>query len=413
MRVWNSLFKAYRCSYCGRTVSDPKGGRCNCGQGVLLAEYDLDALRGRWQASLPSLGVWDFGQLLPPPSVLLTRREGYTPLFSSRKLGSDLDCDVFFKDEGRNPSGSFKDRGTAVMFSCLPEDVDTVVLFSSGNAASSAALYGSLRGIKTVILMYQGSREKTFMAQAFGALCFEVDASEGELAALAKEAAKRYGWYLATTVGSANPTVLEGYKTIAYEIAGDANGPVTSVVVPMSSGTLLAGIWKGFDEIKRSGTVDQVPKMVGVQVEAINPIYEAFVRGKEKVLRQEQPGETIAKGLTLEDPGADGDLALRAIRSTGGAVVQVSDEEILEASHRLAVGEGLLVEPSGAASVAGLIVARSQGVIERGEKVVCVLTGSGLKDISPIERLLGNKRRIKLDIEELGACVSTYERRRQ
>jgi len=400
-----SFFEGYKCWSFNRGMFLKDRESCKRMRGVLLAQYDFERLRKHWQIGPASMGVWSFGSLLPPPSIPLTHGEGHTPLLSSRALSSELGCDILFKDEGRNPSGSFKDRGTAVMFSCLPPEVDTVVLFSSGNAASSVALYAALKGIKAVILMYQGSREKTFMTQAYGAVCLEVDSSEGELLTLAEEAAKKYSWYLATTTGSSNPAVLEGYKTIAYEIASEMDKPVTAVVIPMSSGTLLAGIWKGFNELKWLGKIKELPKLIGVQSEAIAPIYQAFIKGEDQVLRQENPGETVAKGLTLDNPGADGDLALYAIRSTKGAVVQVSDNEILEACRWLALREGILAEPSGAAVVAGLSKACSKGLVESNDRVVCVLTGSGLKDISPVKRILGEIPHIKPDIEELNVYV--------
>lgn len=398
-----SFFRGYRCwsSNRGMFLSDKES--CKDMRGVLLAQYDFEQLQEHWQIGPASMGVWSFSALLPPPSIPLTQGEGHTPLLPSRKLSSEFGCDILFKDEGRNPSGSFKDRGTAVMFSCLPPEVDTAVLFSSGNAASSVALYALLRGIKAVILMYQGSREKTFMTQAYGALCLEVKANEGELLKLAEGAARRYGWYLATTTGSANPTVLEGYKTIAYEIAYETDKPVTAVVIPMASGTLLAGIWKGFDELKQLGKIKQLPKLIGVQSEAINPIYQAFVKGENQVLGQKKPGETVAKGLTLDAPGADGDLALQAIRSSEGAVVQVSDDTILEACRRLALTEGILAEPSGAAAVAGLSEACSKGLVKPNDRVVCVLTGSGLKDISPVKQMLGEIPHIEPDIKVIRA----------
>lgn len=388
------------------------GGRCTCGHGVFLAEYDFTGLQEDRQAE-HGLGVWKFGAVLPPPVLPVSRSEGNTPLLHSQEVGKKLSIDLFFKDEGRNPSGSFKDRGTAVMLGCLPSDVKTVVLFSSGNAASSVALYAALRRLRAIILMYRGSREKSFMARAFGALCLEVDASEGELLGMAEEAAHKFGWHLVTTTGSANPTVLEGYKTIAYELVDEIKGSVDVVVVPVASGSLLAGIWKGFLELKRLGRLQDVPKLIGVQSEAIAPIYRAFVGQKGRVMPQENPGETIAKGLALDNPGADGDLALHAVRSSGGCVVQVSDEEMLSAARRLALQEGILTEPSGAASVAGLVKARAQGAIGHGEKAVCVLTGSGLKDIAPVDKLLPVFPRIKPDLDQLSSVVASLQKEKR
>jgi len=243
-----SLFLGYKCLECG-TLNPLGASSCGkCGSKLLLAEYKLDSFKNFFR---DEPGIWRFLPLLPPLIQHLSRGEGRTPLLPSRKCGARLGINLYFKDESINPSGSFKDRGVAVIMSSLNPAVDkTVVMMSSGNAASSVALYAALAGVHAVVLMYQGgTSEKAFMTRAYGATVFAVQAErEAEVLALAEEIAARKNWKLMNTVAAGNPLILEGYKTLAYEIVEEA-GEVEVVMVPVGSGTFLSGIWKGFKEL--------------------------------------------------------------------------------------------------------------------------------------------------------------------
>lgn len=380
-----SWFAGLRCQRC-HSLYPLEVRRCPRDRGLLLAEYALEGKRVRVQKER---GIWRYSQLLPPLPRRLSRGEGGTLLVPARRWGRQLGIDLMFKDEGANPSGSFKDRGVAVMTSGLPEQVNTVVMMSSGNAAGSVALYAALAGVRAVVFMYQGgTREKTFMTQAYGATVVAVNAErEAEVLHLAEQASAELGWLLMNTVVDGNPLILEGYKTVAYELTLEL-GDIDAVLVPVGSGTLLSGLWKGFREMNALGLASRMPRLVGVQPTGSCPIVNAFDHGLCSVPRLESPPKTIAAALTLDDPKESGALALRAVRESDGAMLAVDDQSILAAWHRLA-REGIgLVEPAGAAGAAAIEQALETGALRLGDRVVCVLTGHGLKDIAPMERLL-------------------------
>jgi len=380
-----SRFAGLRCQRCKRLF--PMGTReCPDDGGLLLSEYDLST-PPTWPLIQSTAGMWRFAELLPPSPQQISRGEGQTPLYASRTFGSKLGIDLWLKDEGANPSGSFKDRGVAVMASALDPSTKTVIMMSSGNAASSVALYSALAGVHAVILMYQGgTRAKAFMTQAYGATVFAVQAErEADVLALAESVAKEKGWPLMNTVAVGNPLILDGYKTLAYELSQELPD-IDTVVVPVGSGTLISGIWKGFDELHRAGMILHVPRLIGVQPTGSCPIVKAFDAGLENVPRLLEPPNTIAAALTLDDPGETGTLALAAIRASEGTLIAVEDEAILSACRALALNETILVEPAAAVGVAALAEALEHGVIQKGERVACVLTGHGLKDIESVER---------------------------
>jgi len=384
----HSLFHGLECQKCG--AIHPLGTSC-CPKdgGLLLADYKLEKGHTSVQFRSDEVGVWRFSPLLPPLERHLSRGEGSTPMLPSRKWGRKLGLDLFFKDEGANPSGSFKDRGVAIMVSALDRTTQTVIMMSSGNASSSVALYSALAGVHPVVLMYQGgTRAKVLMTQAYGATVFAVHAErEGDVLHLAETIAQKKGWPLMNTTAMGNPLVVEGYKTLSYELAEELK-EVDVVLVPMASGTLLCGIWKGFDEVHQLGMISRVPRLVGVQPTGSCPIVKAFEAGLKDVPRLPETPDTIAAALSLDDPGESGALTLRAIRETEGGFIAVEDKAILSACQSLALDETIFVEPAAAAGFAAIPEALKHGVIRKGERVVCVLTGHGLKDIDPVAQSL-------------------------
>ncbi len=405
-----SLFKGLRCQKCG--ILYPLGTKyCAQDRGLLLSEYALIKHKRIETCLYNEPGVWRFSPLMPPLPRKLSRGEGNTPLLASRNVGGILGIDLFFKDEGTNPSGSFKDRGVVVMVSALDPSAKTVVMMSSGNAASSVALYSALAGVHAVVLMYQGgTRAKSFMTRAYGATVFAVQAErEADVLALAESVAAEKGWPLMNTVAVRNPLILDGYKTLAYELS-EGLADIDVVVVPVGSGTLISGIWKGFDELHRAGMISRVPRLIGVQPTGSCPIVKAFDGNLPSVPRLSDVPNTIAAALTLDDPGESGALALHAVRETKGGFMAVSDEAILRACKSLAADETILAEPAAAVSVAALPKALEQGFIHPGERVVCVLTGHGLKDIDSLDRSLPSMINIAADKSEFMDAYASIER---
>jgi len=404
-------FKGYRCESCGSIVG-MEHPTCPEDGGLLLAEYDMNAVDLAIRESLASQeGIWRFSPVLPPVGQPITRGEGGTPIHASIKWGNSLGVALYFKDEGANPSGSFKDRGVAAMFSGLSHDVTTVVVFSSGNAASSVALYAAATGVHAVVLMYQGgTTEKTFMTQAFGASVVSITADrEGDVYHLSQEVAHRMGWNLMNTSAIGNPLLIEGYKTLAYELAAQVEN-LDVVVVPTASGALLSGIWKGFRELRSARILNQVPRIIGVQPSGSAPIANAFKRGLHVAPRLDSVPRTIASALTFDDPGASGQLTLKAVRESEGAMISVEDDELLAAARALGREEALLVEPAGAASLAGVIGGVEDGIIRRGETVACVVTGHGLKDVATVRSLHSPPAAIPANVDRF---MDVYEAQKE
>jgi threonine synthase len=295
---------------------------------------------------------------------------------------------LLFKDETRNPSGSFKDRAAALIVSeAVERGAGGVVLTSSGNAAAALAMYCAIAGIACRIYASPlACREKLLQARAFGAVVAQpVDASESALASTVSSIADEPGWSDASTIAAKSPLTVEGYKTIAYEIAAVMHP--TAIIAPVGAGTLLLGLWKGFRELRDWGLTPCVPRLIGVQPEGWDPVSIAFERGAQEIAPR-FGGQTIAHGVALGDPGPDGRAALRAIRETGGAVLSVDDEAVRTAQDRLARCEGVLTEPSGAVAVAGAWSARKANVIDEHDTVVAIITGHGLKDGAGLSALV-------------------------
>jgi len=377
----------YRCRSCGQEL-ETCGVPCPRGDGIVEALYARKRFRRFATLRSQAPGIWRYRRVLPPVENAISLDEGWTPLHESRAINQRIGCSLFFKDEGRNPSGSFKDRAAALMVSvAVAQGRSTVVLTSSGNAAGSVAMYAAAAGIECVVFMSEGApREKVVHTRSFGARVVQPRSTSGRLLrAAARQAADEHGWAVLSTTAQENPLAVEGFKTIAYEIA--EQGLPDVVATPVGAGTLLLGLRKGFAELLQWGLIERMPRLLGVQPEGCNPVVRAF-RRNARTVEPVTSVETIATGVMLEDPGLDGAETLRAVRETRGAMLDVPDEEIIDAMRLLARQEGIFAEPSGALSVAGVIVARERGILDSGDRVVALITGSGFKDIANVEKSL-------------------------
>lgn len=310
----------------------------------------------------------------------VTLGEGSTPLVPSRRLGPELGIDLWFKVEGRNPTGSFKDRGMTVAVTLArARGARAVVCASTGNTAASAAAYAARAGLAAAVLVPRGgvALGKLAQAAAFGAEIWEVAGNFDEVLALVREAAASSEGV--ALVNSVNPDRLLGQKTAAFEIIDAFPGqPPAAIVLPVGNAGNISAYGKGIEDYRRAGRCRVVPRLVGVQAEGAAPL----VTGEPV----ETP-RTIASAIRIGRPASAG-LARDAVARTGGAFVAVCDEAIVEAQRRLAAEEGVFVEPASASPVAALLEAargrlRPEGIdpiVRAGERVVCVLTGDGLKD---------------------------------
>jgi threonine synthase len=387
-----SYLSHLECALCGQELeADRLWNLCPQCQKPLLARYDLGRAR---QASHAGVGLtreeiaarepslWRYRELLPvrDPDHMLSMGEGFTPLIHATRLGEALAFDrLFIKDEGLNPTGSFKARGLAVALSRARElGVQAVSIPSAGNAAGAMSAYAALGGMQAHVYMPRDVPQ-AFVAEcrALGAEVTLVDGLITDCGRVAAEGVRQFGRFDVSTLKE--PYRLEGKKTMGYELAEQMGWTVPDVIIyPTGGGTGLIGMWKAFDELEELGWIGaERPRMVTVQSTGCAPMVKAFREGQEYA-EPWQGAKTLADGLRV--PAAVGDfLILRALRESGGTAIAVSDREIMEAAALLGRTQGLFACPEGAATVAAFERLRDEGWIGAEETVVLFNTGTGLK----------------------------------
>jgi threonine synthase len=307
---------------------------------------------------------------VPPDAHVVTMREGGTPLLFAPDLSRRTGCQVYLKIEGLNPTGSFKDRGMTVAITQAADAGSQVVICAStGNTSASAAAYAVRAGLVCAVLVPQGKIALGKLAQALvhGARLLQVDGSFDDCLVLAQELSEKYP---VTLVNSVNPDRVEGQKTAAFEVA-DALGEAPDVhCLPVGNAGNITAYWKGYQEYAADKVTSQAPRMFGFQAAGAAPI----VTGARVTAPM-----TIATAIRIGNP-ASWAGAVAAREESGGLIDAVTDKQILEAYRLLARHEGVFVEPASAAGVAGLLMCAADGRLERRQRVVCTLTGNGLKD---------------------------------
>ncbi|MEZ0065972.1 threonine synthase [Streptacidiphilus sp. MAP12-20] len=301
---------------------------------------------------------------------VVTLLEGGTPLVPAQLLSERTGCDVYLKVEGANPTGSFKDRGMTMAISKAKEaGAQAVICASTGNTSASAAAYAVRAGMVCAVLVPQGKIALGKMGQALihGAKILQVDGNFDDCLTLARDLSDKFPVAL---VNSVNPVRIEGQKTAAFEIV-DALGDAPDIhVLPVGNAGNITAYWKGYREYAADGLATKTPRMFGFQASGSAPIVDGA-----PVLKP----QTIATAIRIGNP-ASWDFALAARDESGGLIDKVTDRQILSAYRLLASREGVFVEPASAASVAGLLQAHEQGLIDPGQRIVCTVTGNGLKD---------------------------------
>ncbi len=307
---------------------------------------------------------------LPPQAAPVTLLEGNTPLIPAPRLGAELGCTLYLKFEGLNPTGSFKDRGmTMAMSMAVARGARAVVCASTGNTAASAAAYAARAGLRCLVLIPAGqvAAGKLAGALAYGAEVIQVAGSFDEALSLVRQLADRAPIAL---VNSVNPFRIEGQKTGAFELCDTLGRAPDWLCLPVGNAGNITAYWKGFREYRAAGRVDNAPHLLGVQAAGAAPL----VLGRPV----ERP-ETLATAIRIGRP-ARGEEAVLASEESGGRLVAVSDDDLLAVQRRLA-GEGVWCEPASAAGVAGLLQEARAGRLDaRGQTIVAVVTGHGLKD---------------------------------
>jgi len=379
-----------------------------CGiEGILDVEYDHDRVARtfgraaladnrdsslwRYRALLP---VPDDAAALPPPRLQV----GFTPVVDAPALAKELGLGALLvKDDGRNPTASFKDRASSVVVLRARWLGRTEITCSStGNAASSLAGFAAEAGMKAFIFVPATAPEaKVAQLLVYGAKVFLVEGPYEDAFRVCQAAVEAFGWYNRNC--AINPYLVEGKKTCGLEIAEQMQAnPPDVVTVALGDGCTTAGIWKGLVEMKIHGVIDRLPRILAVQAEGAAPLATTFARGDERI--EPVDATTLADSINVGSP-RNGIKALRAVRASGGAIVTARDEAILAWIPRLARATGVFAEPTGVAALAGLEAALEQGLVRRGERVLHVATGNGLKDTRGAMRSVGPPTRIPPDLD--------------
>jgi threonine synthase len=341
----------------------------------ILAEYSRREI-GKGVASM-----WRFGMFLPTRfgSAPITAGEGWTPL---RKVKS-FSKNIWTKDETRNPTGTFKDRGASVAVTRLSQlKVRRLVLASEGNAGCSFALYSQMAGIHCrVYLPKQANPAKVQLTRRLGAELAQVPGTIADAGRHAANAAKATGEYNASTF--VTPFRHDGKGTMALEVCEQLNWKSPDYIIyPVGGGVGLVGMWKMFNIVHRLGWIRKRPRIVAVQPYGCAPLVDAYNRGKKEVDEWQSP-RTIANGLKIPKPLA-GKWILKSLRESKGIALKVSDSEIRKAMWKLAGKDGMLLEPSSATGFAAVPRLYEMGLVDRGDLAVVIATGSGLKTLEQL-----------------------------
>lgn len=406
-------FRCIECAAeCGLSEAKYICPRC---RGNLSVVYDFKALRRKIsRKSLKAsreLSLWRYLEILPvagrtgiPPV-----HAGWTPLYRARKLGAGLGLqNLYLKDDGRNPSASFKDRASAVVAARAFETGEkTVAGASTGNAAASLACMMAQRETKPVIFVPRSAPPaKLAQLLVYGATVLSMDGTYDEAFDLCREACDEFGWYNRNT--GYNPFTREGKKTCAFELCEQLDWKVPDFVfVSVGDGNIISGLWKGFTDFHALGLIDKLPKMVAVQAEGSAAIARAWKNGG--AIRPVS-GKTVADSISVSLP-RDGAAAIRALKESKGFAVLVSDREIMAAIPAVAQGANVFAEPAGAAAYAGLAKCAAAGRVRGNDSAVIVITGNGLKDITSAMKVSGRPHEVGTGMDTVRRLVAREFRR--
>ncbi len=318
-------------------------------------------LLARYRESLPVTGK----------TPILSLGEGDTPLVRSRRLEAEIGCgELYFKLEGCNPTGSFKDRGMVVAVAKAVEaGSDSIMCASTGNTSASAAAYAAMFGLTAIIIVPKGKIAQGKMAQAiiYGAKIVAVDGNFDDALTMVRTLVEKHP---VTLVNSVNPHRIEGQKTAAFEIIDVLGDAPDYLFIPVGNAGNITAYWKGFKEYYQAGKSKIKPKMMGFQAEGAAPIVQGHIVKEPK---------TVASAIRIGNP-ASWKKAEAARDESGGIIDSVSDEEILAAQKLMASKAGVFGEPASCAPLAGILKLKKKGVDFSGKRIVCVVTGNGLKD---------------------------------
>lgn len=392
----------YTCSRCG---SD----------GILDVLFDYDKIKQQMSPSVfagRKHDFWRYRELLPisPDGERPVLHIGWTPIYDSPRLATEFQiAKLFIKDDGRNPTASFKDRASAIGVMKAQEfGYEAIACASTGNAASSLAGMAAAMNLRSYIFVPKTAPEpKVAQLLIFGATVLKVNGPYEAAYDLCMTACEKYGWYNRNC--AINAYLVEGKKTCGLEIAEQMAGNIPDwVAVSVGDGCTIAGVWKGLWEMHQLGFIDRLPKMLGVQADGAAPIFTAFHQNKDL---QPIAAATIADSICVGTP-RNWRKAINAIRTSGGTVVTVSDAQILEAMRLCARQGGVFGEPAGVAALAGVKNARRDGIIKSTDSALVVVTGNGLKDVQSAMKATSPPLLIESNLASLDAVLADGQKKK-
>jgi threonine synthase len=358
-------------------------------EGILDVQYDYDLIARRIsQGDLlhsTNYTIWRYKPLLPVESgsAVPPLAVGWTPLYRADRLAADLGLKTLWvKDDGRQPTASFKDRASAIaVVKAQEKGADVITTASTGNAAAAlAGLCASVRQPNVIFVPESAPQAKIAQLLVFGSTVLLVGGTYDDAFELCLLAAEEYGWYNRNT--AYNPYMSEGKKTASYEICEQLGWHAPDrIFVSVGDGCIIGGLHKGLKDLHALGWIDRMPKLMGVQAAGSAYLAQAWANHEDVLTKPPIQAHTIADSISAGLP-RDRIKAMAAVRETDGAYLQVSDQDILAAIPALARGVGVFAEPAGAAAYAGLLKALSMGMLQSDERVVVLVTGNGLKDVA-------------------------------
>jgi threonine synthase len=386
---------------------------CGYHDGILDVQYDYEAAREELNAQTLAgnreLSMWRYLPLLPVLSLDLIPhlQVGWTPLYETPRLACELGvARCWVKDEGRNPTASFKDRASAVgVVKALEKNAAQITCASTGNAASSLAGFAAAAGIPaTIFVPARAPEAKVAQLLVYGARVFSVEGTYDEAWELCMKASAEFGWYNRNC--AINPYLIEGKKTVSLELAEQFSQLTPGrapdwVVVSVGDGCTIGGVWQGLKEMHHLGILPRLPRILGVQAAGCQPFVTAW---RNRSSLTPCAANTLADSIAVGHP-RNFAKGLRAVTESGGAFVAVADEEILESITLMARKAGVFGEPAGVAGAAGVRRAVAKGIIGRSESVALVMTGNGLKDIQSAIRSAGRTIQVKPEIDKVREAV--------
>jgi threonine synthase len=408
----------FRCVHCSREYSLEQAEYyckpCGYHDGILDVLYDYDAVEKELNPSTISGiredSMWRYLPLLPicQPKLIPHLRVGWTPLYAAPELAKHLGIAAcWIKDEGRNPTASFKDRASAVgVVKALEKKSSQITCASTGNAASSLAGFSAAAGIQAAIFVPKRAPEaKIAQLLVFGARVFSVLGTYDQAWELCMQASAEFGWYNRNC--AINPYLIEGKKTVSLELAEQFRlltpGSFPDwVVVSVGDGCTIGGVWKGLREMHRLGFMPALPKVLGVQAEGCKPFVTAW---QEDGRLKPTDANTVADSIAVGHP-RNFRKGMNAVTDSGGAFIAVPDIDILESIKTLARKAGVFGEPAGVAGVAGVKRALAAGIIHPRESAAIIITGNGLKDIQSAIRAAGQPIPIAPDMAEVRKAMA-------